>query len=282
MAAQDAARSKLRETFEGRPLDQQVGGWDELWKQDVTPWDRAGPSRALADAVIERADLIGSPIKPGSTKQRRRALVPGCGRGYDVLLLASLGFDAYGVDGSESAIEAARKLKTEAGNTDTYRVVDEQVGRGQDRFIVNDFFKDDFLVSTDGGEFDLIFDYTFLCALPPALRPSWAKRMSQLLAPGGHLVCLEWPLHKPPKDGGPPHGLSEELYGALLSKPGHDVEYDADGKVSPPSTGEKTDNALICVERYRPTTTHEAGKDSDYVSIWRHSQTGQSSVSSAL
>lgn len=268
--------SKLQETFDNRPAAQHIGGWDELWKQSVTPWDRAGPSQALKDAVTLKKDAIG--VRNQATGQRARALVPGCGRGYDVLSLASLGFDTYGVDGSESAIEAAEKLREESGSSDTYRVVDERTGRGKADFIVGDFFKDDFLTATKGGDFDLIFDYTFLCALPQELRPAWAKRMTELLAPRGHLICLEWPLHKPPKNGGPPHGLTAELYTELLRRPGHDVEYDADGVVVPAKSIESAANALVPVERYRPERTHEAGKDSDFVSIWQHAQSKSSSL----
>lgn len=271
--------SKLQETFEGRPAEGHIGGWDELWKQAVTPWDRAGPSEALRDAVTSKTDAIGSPVKNRATGQRARALVPGCGRGYDVLSLASLGYDTYGVDGSESAIEAAQRLRAESGNTDTYRVVDEQAGRGKVDLIVGDFFKDDFLADTQGGNFDIIFDYTFLCALPRELRPAWARRMSDLLAPSGRLICLEWPLHKPPKNGGPPHGLSADLYTELLRRPGQDVEYDADGHVvAATSSSGSLAKALVPVERYRPSRTHQAGKDSDFVSIWKHAQTTPSSL----
>ncbi|PIB02839.1 putative thiol methyltransferase 2 [Cercospora beticola] len=269
MAVPDAARQKLRETFEGRTLDKQLSGWDELWKQEVTPWDRAGPSQALADAITGNADILGAPIKNDPSKQRKRALVPGCGRGYDVLLLASLGYDVYGVDGSQTAIEAARKMQKGADKSATYRALETEFGRGRETFVENDFFKDDFLETTGGGNFDLIFDYTFLCALPPPLRPSWAKRMSALLAPGGHLICLEWPLHKPPREGGPPHGLSAELYETLLRRPGQEVQYDESGKIAT-NDAELAGNALVCAKRYRPERTHEAGKDSDYVSLWQH------------
>ncbi|KAF2215926.1 hypothetical protein CERZMDRAFT_94314 [Cercospora zeae-maydis SCOH1-5] len=269
MALPDAARQKLRETFANRPLNEQLSGWDELWKQQVTPWDRAGPSHALADAVTANPDILGPPIKSGSGR-RRRALVPGCGRGYDVLLLASLGYDAYGVDGSSTAIDAARRLQTEVGSSATYRALETEFGRGRETFVLGDFFQDDFLEATGGGSFDLIFDYTFLCALPPPLRPSWARRMSELLAPAGLLICLEWPLHKPASEGGPPHGLSAELYESLLYRPGQDVLYDESGKVIAHEAADRSDNALVCVKRYRPQRTHEAGKDSDYVSLWQH------------
>lgn len=313
-------RSELQKTFEGRPAAQHISGWDDLWKKSLTPWDRAGPSQALRDAILsQNQNLFGSPIKKlaktttmtGQQQQRKKALVPGCGRGYDVLSLASLGYDTVGLDGSENAILAARKLEAEeiSCESDAYRLrEDPLVGKGKIQFIVGDFFHEDFLAAitsttttTHGSDstsndtvpptrdekFDLIFDYTFLCALPRELRPTWAKRMSELLAPDGFLVCLEWPLQKSPKEGGPPHGLSAELYEELLRKPGQEVEYDDDNdddgegyvvvsaEDSTTSGGGgggddgRAKNALVRLERYRPSRTHEAGKDSDYISIWK-------------
>lgn len=318
MAASET-RSELQKTFEGRPAAQHISGWDDLWKKSLTPWDRAGPSQALRDAILsQNQNLFGSPIKKLATtttttttgqqqqQQRKKALVPGCGRGYDVLSLASLGYDTFGLDGSENAILAARKLEAEeiSCESDAYRLRDPLVGKGKVQFIIGDFFRNDFLAAitttthgdssstsnsndtvppTTEEKFDLIFDYTFLCALPRELRPTWAKRMSELLAPDGFLVCLEWPLQKSPKEGGPPHGLSAELYEELLRKPGQEVEYDDDneGYVVVSSAGDSTTsgggggdggrakNALVRLERYRPSRTHEAGKDSDYISIWK-------------
>lgn len=331
MAASET-RSELQKTFDGRPAAQHISGWDDLWKKSLTPWDRAGPSQALRDAILsQNQNLFGSPIKRLATtttmtgqqqqqqQQRKKALVPGCGRGYDVLSLASLGYDTFGLDGSENAILAARKLEAEeiSCESDAYRLRDPLVGKGRVQFIIGDFFREDFLTAitsttttmhgdssdsnssnisdsnsndintlpTTDEKFDLIFDYTFLCALPRELRPTWAKRMSELLAPDGFLVCLEWPLQKSPKEGGPPHGLSAELYEELLRKPGQEVEYDDDdgeGYVVV-SAGDSTTgggggggggdgrakNALVRLERYRPSRTHEAGKDSDFISIWK-------------
>ena len=187
-----------------------------------------------------------------------------------MLLLASLGYDAYGLDVSETALEAAAKLQEEAKNSETYAPHDPKIGSGSVKFMNDDFFKDDFLSKTNGGNFDLIFDYTFLCALPPEMRPSWAKRMSELLAPeGGRLVCLEWPLGKDPKTGGPPHGLSSELYVQLFAHPGQAMSYGEDGYVAKKAGGEKSPGALARISHFQPERTHEAQKGADFVSIWQ-------------
>ena len=60
---------------------------------------------------MQRADTIGGPIAQDG--QRRKALVPGCGRGVDVLLLASFGYDAYGLECSATAVDACKKEEKE-------------------------------------------------------------------------------------------------------------------------------------------------------------------------
>lgn len=267
-------RAKLRQQFLDQPFEKHAEKWDDLWQQNITPWDRNGPSPALRDAVTSSA-YIRPPWSPhGNTQGRKRALVPGCGRGYDVLLLSSLGYETFGLDASQTAVDAARRLQKNAAHDEKYAVYDEQTGRGAANFILADFFKDDFLSQTSGGNFDLIFDYTFLCALPPELRPAWARRMSELLAEDGSLVCLEWPLQKDPKQGGPPHGLTSRLYVELLKSPGDDVQYDANGFVV--DTGHVKDRPDTMLERrshYEPLVTHEATQGQDSISIWKHKQT---------
>jgi SAM-dependent methyltransferase len=149
------------------------------------------------DTLAEKPELSDSIWKQDEAggKVRKRALVPGCGRGYDVLLFASYGYDAYGLDASSTALRAAEKLLQDQGKEQHFPMQHIQNGRGEVKFVEADFFSDSFLPSADlaeaGGPFDLIYDYTFLCALPPSLRPRWAARMSELLASDGVLICLE-------------------------------------------------------------------------------------------
>ena len=206
-------REKLRQHFQDQPAEAHTGRWDALWQQKLTPWDRAEPHPALSDTLNEKRDLIGASTEKSEIVQRKKALIPGCGRGYDVLLLASYGYDAYGADVSQTAIDACNELNSEqAEDTAKYPIKDPSIGRGSRDFLLVDLFNDDLLSHTGGSKFDVIYDYTFLCAIPPQLRPKWSKKMSELLAPGGSLICLEFPLAKSPTAGGPPHGLSSELY----------------------------------------------------------------------
>ncbi len=101
--------------------------------------------------------------------------------------------------------------------------------------------------------------------------------MPELLKPdGGRLVCLEWPLTKAPSTGGPPWGVTAEVYQAHLSYPGVELAYDDNSLVasSVPTTPSPPD-ALQQLGRFKPTRTHKAGYDdhgniTDFISVWGH------------
>lgn len=191
------------------------------------------------------------------------------------MLFSSYGFNAVGLDISPTATEEARKLQEDINLHQQYPVKNVQEGRGEARFITADFFMDNFLSESHGSpngdrKFDLIYDYTFLCALPPAFRPKWSARMGELLSPAGRLICMEYPLGKDPKTGGPPHGLVPELYEQLLAKPGCEVEYDGDGKVIEKETSDESDSALVRFEHWTPERVFQGQENQVMVSVWKH------------
>jgi hypothetical protein len=56
---------------------------------------------------------------------------------------------------------------------------------------------------------------SFLCALPPSLRASWAATYARLSLPGSLLITLQFPLDDV-RTNGPPYSLSRSLYRDLL------------------------------------------------------------------
>jgi SAM-dependent methyltransferase len=277
-------RGRLHQHFKDQPAEAHTGRWDAMWQQKVTPWDRSEPNPALIDALNDKRDIIGASTETSELVQRKKALVPGCGRGYDVLLLASYGYDAYGADVSQTAIDACNKLdQDQAEDTAKYPTKDGSIGRGSRNFLLADFFNDDLLAHTGGSKFDVIYDYTFLCAIPPQLRPKWAAKMSSLLAPGGSLICLEFPLSKSPSAGGPPHGLSSDLYVQLFKRPGDDVKYGDDGYVVSEERELDNQSGLVRVAHWQPERSHNlSGKGTDKVSIWKHAGDSEGASRSTL
>ncbi|KAH8169171.1 thiopurine s-methyltransferase (TPMT) domain-containing protein [Sarocladium implicatum] len=286
---------KLVDTFSSAPLADHTSKWNQLYVEQYHPWDRAGPSLALSDLLAQRTDIIPSSSNSfftqvteyNSKRRKPTALVPGCGLGHDVLLLAARGYDVWGVDGSETALEGARKreegvLERERSGEleEALRVVGDGVERGRVHWVKADYFAPGWEkgVGTEGsGTFDLIFDYTFLCALPLEARPLWAKRTTELLShdPKSRLICLEFPIGKPLSESGPPWGLWPETYEALLAAPGEDIKYEEDGSGIPCAAAatRPKDEALHRLCLVKPNRTHasgtaEDGSVKDFISVW--------------
>ncbi|KAL4788170.1 S-adenosyl-L-methionine-dependent methyltransferase [Aspergillus varians] len=258
-------------------------GWEELWAQQgdnlTLPWDKRGPNPTLEEVLTTKRAIIGRPLfdtNAGDPPRRKKALVPGCGRGVDVLLLASFGYDAYGLEYSKSAIEECRREEEAAEQK--YPVRDAGVGGGKVTWVQGDFFENTWVEELGLGvnQFDFIYDYTFFCALPPSTRPAWALRYTQLLSPSpqGSLVCLEFPRHKDPLQHGPPYGSPSEAYMEHLSHPGENIPYDARGRCKSDPLREPSPLGLERVAYWQPAKTHDFGTSQegevlDRVSIWR-------------
>jgi len=121
--------------------------WDSLYKESLTPWDRGVPSPALVELLVDKQ----FPLLPESAGKKTQALVPGCGRGYDVALLAGLTAPnqrldrVVGLDLSPSAMEEAKQRHANAP--------------GNMEFLVGDFFSttEDW---AKAGPYDVVYDYT--------------------------------------------------------------------------------------------------------------------------
>ena len=85
------------------------------------------------------------------------------GRGYDVLLLASFGYNAFGLEVSETAVK--RCLEEQDIHSANYPVRDKAVGAGKAEFICNDFFSNTWTNQIGVDKFDLIYDYTVSVSL---------------------------------------------------------------------------------------------------------------------
>ncbi|KAM5357900.1 hypothetical protein ACJZ2D_015803 [Fusarium nematophilum] len=274
----------LEARFASVPFSDHGSHWDSCWRSATTPWDRGTASVALHDLLAQRPDLVppsqhhdhrGQLIRDSTgAVHKKTALVPGCGRGHDVLLLSSWGYDVWGLDYSTAAEEEAVKNQKQAEAEGLYEAV-EGLDKGKIHWVTGDFFSQDWAknVGTEEGKFDLIYDYTFLCALPRDARPQWAKRMTELLSHDGRLICLEFPSTKPMSENGPPWGVSPELYEALLAAPGEDIAYNDDGTVRDDPSSKPWADALQRLSLIKPPRTHKAGTGPDgavldFISVW--------------
>lgn len=209
----------MADHFADAPLSSHGSRWNACWERGQTGWDRGAHSEALLEVLTRglaaqsvdylHPSLSSSSSNPASAtghsndnkktpndkavspedlfpghqqeQHRKRALVPGCGRGYDVLLLSSLGYDVVGLDLSPVGVQRAREHAEQSQRDGSYPITTTSTtnpgggkgkGPGKFQFVEGDFFKDDWLhslplssASTEeeeggSGKFDLIYDYT--------------------------------------------------------------------------------------------------------------------------
>ena len=93
--------------------------------------------------------------------------------------------------------------------------------------------------------------------------------MSELLAPGGTLICLEFPTYKDPSTGGPPWGLTSGTYEMLLPFPGEEPEYDSKGYVVKQEGRSPNAKGLVRRAHWKAERTHPIGQGTDHVSLWQ-------------
>lgn len=165
----EESRAIMRDKFSGKSGKDYNDGWEAMWQAgDFLPWDRLVPSPALTDTIENHSHVVGGPhlILPDGSKRRKRALVPGCGRGVDVMLLQAYGYDVVGLEYSSTAVEACKLYAKETEGEELYKVKDEKVGKGSRTFVQGDFYADDWLERAGLGKygkegiFELIYDYT--------------------------------------------------------------------------------------------------------------------------
>ncbi|MDQ6807809.1 MAG: TPMT family class I SAM-dependent methyltransferase [Verrucomicrobiota bacterium] len=157
--------------------------WNNRYASGDTPWVLGGIPQAL-DAFLRRT-------KPGAV------LIPGCGNDQNAIrAFVEAGFVTTAIDFSPAAVaQAAASL-----------------GKLGDRLLVADFFQHEFGVS----RFDMIYERTFLCALPRSLREQYAGRVAELLRPGGVLGGFFFYGEEDPE--GPPFPLPREKANTLFVK----------------------------------------------------------------
>ncbi|KAF7433264.1 hypothetical protein PC9H_005214 [Pleurotus ostreatus] len=164
--------------------------WEDAWKAKITPWDLGEGQPPLRDILTS-----GEIEFPRSG----RALVPGCGRGYDAACIASsLGHDTLAIDIAATAVQEGKD----------YLASLPPLPAGKVSYLQGDFFN--FQVS-DEERFDLIYDFTFFVAIPPTRRNEWGRQMRTLIKPGGYLITLIYPID-PHTPTGPPYFVRPDHY----------------------------------------------------------------------
>ena len=155
--------------------------WQERYETNQTGWDAGAITTPLKDYF----DQI--------TNRELRILIPGCGNAYEAEYLYRHGFkNVFLVDVAPAPLHSF-----------SARVPDFP----KEQLLQQDFFDLQ-------GTYDLLVEQTFFCALAPRLRPAYAKKCAELLAPGGKLMGLLFDTDF--NHEGPPFGGSKEEYSAYF------------------------------------------------------------------
>lgn len=155
--------------------------WEKRYQAGSTPWDCHGVPSALLD-FLRRTSPAGS------------VFIPGCGSGYEAKAFHDFGWRPDAVDFSPAAVKRAHDLLGPLSST----------------VRVADFFKDE-----TKAPYDLVYERTFLCSLPPERWPDYAARIAGLLRPNGVLAGLFYYGVDP---DGPPFPLAPRQGKALFER----------------------------------------------------------------
>jgi len=177
--------------------------WAQIWDNGLAPGQ-------AFDAKVS-SPLLVKYIAEGKVPEGR-ALVPGCGRGYDVTVLSTPTRAVLGLDIAEKAVQAARERMAALPESECYK---QNAVFSTSSFFGLDAQPVPLPLDESSTQFDFIYDYTFLCALDPSVRGEWAAQMGKLVKPGGELLTLVFPIRV--DDGhGPPFAVSLDLLKDLL------------------------------------------------------------------
>lgn len=155
--------------------------WNTRYLQQQTGWDIGSSSTPLHEYMQTVED------------KNSAVLIPGCGNAYEAAALLKEGFTNITLLDISTVLTAELKKK----------FINQPV-----KIITADFFEHQ-------GQYDLILEQTFFCALNPAYRQAYIEQMHRLLKPGGKLAGV---LFNKYFEGGPPFGGNREEYMQLFSK----------------------------------------------------------------
>ncbi|PXA03029.1 thiopurine S-methyltransferase [Coraliomargarita sinensis] len=158
--------------------------WDKAYEVDETPWDKGYAAPPLMKFLKEHS-LQG------------RALVPGCGTGHDVRLLAKHGVQVTGLDIAPGALRKAAAFAPVGGES----------------YVLGDFLNPEAGLS---GSFDWVVEHTCLCAIEPSQREAYLSSLNKVLKRGGQFLAVFFREVSNYDGDGPPHPISGEEIHALF------------------------------------------------------------------
>lgn len=160
--------------------------WEARYQADDTPWDKGEAAPPLRE-FLQRQRVQG------------RVLVPGCGAGHDVRLLAAQGADVLGLDIAPSGVRQAQSFTPVAN----------------EEYRLGDFLEIDAKLV---AQFDWLYEHTCLCAIEPATRPQYARSAAAAVKPGGHFLAIFYQIVEDYDGSAPPHPIDDSEIESLFGQ----------------------------------------------------------------
>ncbi len=155
--------------------------WDKRYKNNDKPWDKGAATPVLKELISNTPQFF---------QPQFSALIPGCGIGHDIALLEEHGLATTGLDISQEAIRIAKqtypKLKTTWLHEDIFNIKSHPI------------------------QYDLIWEHTCYCAIPPQLRSLYVDQIHKLMKPKAYFAGVFFIDTGQPPDTGPPFSTSIE------------------------------------------------------------------------
>lgn len=165
--------------------DLSAAGWQGRYDSGQTGWDRGEPNPML------NRWLMSQHLEPC------RILVPGCGRGHEVMALAQAGFEVTAIDFASAAVDALQvELQRQSLSANVVHM--------------------DLFAYCPAGEFDAVYEQTCLCAIDPSQWETYQQLLSCWLRPGGSLFAMFMQTDRPE---GPPFACHPTTMQKLFSSP---------------------------------------------------------------
>ena len=134
--------------------------WQQRFDSGQTPWDRGGTHPQLLQWLAS-----------GELHAGQSVLVPGCGRGHELVTLAQHGLTVTGLDYTPAAVEAARQQLQASKLPGAVELADVLAWQAE-------------------NPLDIVYEQTCLCALHPDHWQRYAGQLHAWLKPGGRLLAL--------------------------------------------------------------------------------------------
>ncbi|MDB3905433.1 TPMT family class I SAM-dependent methyltransferase [Crocinitomicaceae bacterium] len=154
--------------------------WSKRYQNEETGWDLGEASGPLIQ------------LFKGFKNKNAKILIPGCGNAYEAEYLFNEGYkNIYIIDIAPEPLDDFMKRSPNFPSK---------------QIILGDFFN-------HHGEYDIIVEQTFFCAINPKMRPIYVDKCHEILNNKGRIIGV---LFNREFDGGPPYGGNIKEYESLF------------------------------------------------------------------